>query len=120
MLNNESVSSAYNSHFQNLGSGVIMKNYTCAFMGSVTTDINCNGYERARTVFIIASGHQSYGNTTDAEIGYIRCGYDGNNASYTRISYSRAVVISGISLDSSGNIVISCSSIANLLLIVNK
>ena len=120
MLNNESVSSAYNSHFQNLGSDVIMKNYSCAYNSSVTTDINCNGYARARTVFIIASGHTSDGNSTEAEIGYIRCGYDGNHATYTRISYSGSLVISSISVNSSANIVITCSSVANLLLIVNK
>lgn len=55
---------------------------------TVSTGINVNAGSRGKTYLVMASGNSNTGNASVSEIGMIRCGYDGNNYSYTNIAFS--------------------------------
>lgn len=55
---------------------------------TVSTGINVNAGSRGKTYLVMASGNSNTGNASVSEMGMIRCGYDGNNYTYTNIAFS--------------------------------
>lgn len=98
------------------------RRYEAWIGATITTDISVNGGTYGKVILVLASGHNSNADYTAAEIGMIRCGYDGNHATYTSIAASRAAVIAGVGANSDGmlTITISSSYTGQVLLMPNK
>ena len=54
---------------------------------TVSTGIPVNAGSYGKTYLVMASGNSNTGNASVSEIGMIRCGYDGNNYTYTKIAF---------------------------------
>lgn len=54
---------------------------------TVSTGISVNAGSYGKTYLVMASGNSNTGNASVSEIGMIRCGYDGNNYTYTKIAF---------------------------------
>ena len=98
----------------NVFNSMIVKTYNAWISNSVytiDTDISVNASSGGRALLVLASGHMGAGDATFASIWLIRCGYNGDNVSSTKVSTLAGGDVSSdtlsFSANSSGNLKMS-------------
>lgn len=64
----------------------MIRSYLFSANSNETTDVYVNAGSGGRTILVLFSSHADVGDNTSSGVGYLRCGYNGNNVHYSHIA----------------------------------